>query len=103
MAFTGSAQVDTIGRTRKASARAGFPLFLVGTNSRGNWVVRDRKGENGGLFVGQAAAIKFALSANGNNPKAIRMVSGVLELDIAEGPRASSARKAKTAPVRLVA
>jgi hypothetical protein len=59
------------------------PQFLVGKNSRGNWVVQDRDGLCGGLFIGQAAALKFALSENGNHPEAVRMVPGVLELSIA--------------------
>ena len=27
------------------------PVFMVGQNRRGNWVVRDQKGVCGGLFV----------------------------------------------------
>jgi hypothetical protein len=63
-------------------------LFLVGKNSRGNWVVQDQDGLCGGLFIAQSAALKFALSENGNHPEAVRMVPGVLELSIA-GRRAA--------------
>jgi hypothetical protein len=63
-------------------------LFLVGRNSRGNWVVQDQDGLCGGLFIAQSAALKFALSENGNHPEAVRMVPGVLELSIA-GRRAA--------------
>jgi hypothetical protein len=58
-------------------------LFLVGRNSRGNWVVQDQDGLCGGLFTAQSAALKFALSENGNHPEGVRMVPGLLELSIA--------------------
>ena len=32
-------------------------LFLVGRNSRGNWVVQDQDGLCGGLFIAQSAAL----------------------------------------------
>ena len=35
-------------------------LFLLGRNSRGQWVAQDQSGRRGGLFVSQAAALKFA-------------------------------------------
>ena len=60
------------------------PLFLVGRNSRGNWVAQDRSGLCGGLFVGRAAAVKFALSENGNQPEAVIMVPGTLELALGD-------------------
>ena len=31
-------------------------MFLVGRNSRGNWVVQDQSGLRGGLFVDRAEA-----------------------------------------------
>jgi hypothetical protein len=57
-------------------------LFLIGRNSRGNWVVRDQKGLCGGLFVDRAEAVKFAMFENGHRPQAVIMVPGILELDI---------------------
>jgi hypothetical protein len=62
------------------------PLFLVGRDSHGHWVARDRHGLCGGLFVGQADAVKFALSENGNRPDAVIVVAGILELDITPSP-----------------
>ena len=57
-------------------------LFLVGRNSRGNWVVQDQSGLCGGLFVDRAEALKFARFENGNRPQAVIMVPGILELDM---------------------
>ncbi len=57
-------------------------LFLIGKNSRGNWVVQDQKGLCGGLFVSRAEALKFAMFENGNRPQAVIMVPENLELDL---------------------
>ena len=56
--------------------------FLVGRNSHGIWVVRDTRGDCGGLFVDRTEALKFALFENGNRPQAVIMVPGTLELDL---------------------
>ena len=58
------------------------PLFRVGKDSHGHWVVQDQGGLRGGLFIGRAEALKFAMFENGNRPQAVIMVPGVLELDI---------------------
>lgn len=55
--------------------------FRIGRNSRGQWVVQDEKGLSGGLFIGRAEALKFAMFENGNHPQAVVMVPGILELD----------------------
>ena len=63
-------------------------LFLVGRNSRGNWVVQDQSGLYGGLFVDRAEALKFARFENGNRTQAVIMVPGILELDMSGKPAA---------------
>ena len=63
-------------------------LFRVGKDSHGRWVVQDQQGLCGGLFVGRAEAVKFAMFENGNRPQAVIMVPGVLELDMTAKPRA---------------
>jgi hypothetical protein len=60
--------------------------FLIGQNSRGNWVVRDQRGLRGGIFVDCVEALRFAMSENGNRPRAVVMVPGVFELDISRRP-----------------
>jgi hypothetical protein len=57
-------------------------LFLVGKNSRGNWVVRDENGLRGGLFVDRAEGLKFAVFESGKRAQAVIMVPGLLELDL---------------------
>ena len=66
-------------------------LFLIGKNSRGNWVAQDQRGLCGGLFVDRVEALKFAMFENGNRPQAVIMVPGILELDMSVRPRASDA------------
>jgi hypothetical protein len=62
-------------------------LFLIGKDSHGNWVAQDRNGLCGGLFVGRAEALKFAMFENGHRPQAVIMVPGVLELDMSADPK----------------
>ena len=61
-------------------------LFFIGKNSRGHWVVQDEQHLIGGLFINQAAALRFALFENGNEPQAVIMVPGVLEIDLKGAP-----------------
>jgi len=58
------------------------PLFMVGQDTRGNWVVQDQKGMRGGLFVNREAALRYVRSENGFKSQAVVMVSGGFELDI---------------------
>ena len=62
--------------------------FLIGKNSRGNWVVQDPSGLRGGLFVDRTHALKFAMWENGNRPQAVIMIPDGLELDMSVKPRA---------------
>jgi hypothetical protein len=57
-------------------------LFQIGKDRHGHWVVQDQEGLRGGLFVGRAEALKFAMFENGNRPQAVIMVPGILELDL---------------------
>ena len=63
-----------------------IPLFMIGKDSRGNWIVQDQQGICGGLFVNRAEALKFAMFENGNRPQAVIMVPGVFELDMNRKP-----------------
>lgn len=57
------------------------PLFMLGQDVRGNWVVQEQKGTRGGLFVDREAALCFIRAEAGYKPQAVVMVSGILELD----------------------
>jgi len=78
-------------------------LFLIGRNSRGNWVVRDPSGKRGGLFVDRAEALRFALFENGRRPQAVVMIPDVLELDLGSdlgGGITSSISPTQSEPLR---
>jgi hypothetical protein len=68
------------------TAHSKTPLFLIGRDREGHWVVRDLQGRRGGLFVGRIEALKYALFENGNRPQAVVMVPGVLELELRATP-----------------
>jgi len=71
-------------------------LFLLGKNRRGNWVVQSQHGLRGGLFVSRAAALKYALFENGNQPHLVFTIPGNFDLDLsgnafrAPAPRAEA-------------
>ena len=69
-------------------------LFMIGRNSRGNRVVRDRSGLRGGLFIDRTEALRFALFENGRRPQAVLMVPGILELDLNQSANAPARVKA---------
>jgi hypothetical protein len=66
-------------------------LLFIGTDSRGNWVVRDPAGLCGGLFVNRSEALHFAMLENGRSPQAVIMVPGILEFSIG-GPAKAVAK-----------
>jgi len=72
------------------------PLFYIGRDSHGRWVVQDQKHLCGGLFVDRATALKFALFENGHKPQAVVMVPGVFELDMSARPRVVHQRTVDT-------
>ncbi len=63
-------------------SRSTSPLFFIGKDGHGNWVVQDEDRLRGGLFVDHTQALKFALFENGRRPQAVVMVPGVFELDM---------------------
>ena len=82
-----------------SSSGSKSPLFLIGKDSHGNWVVQDQSGLCGGLFVDRAEALKFAMFENGNRPQAVIMVPGVLELDMSAKPSRASAPRPTRRPL----
>ena len=73
-------------------------LFMIGRNSRGNWVVRDQAGLHGGLFIDRTEALRFALFENGRRPQAVLMVPGILELDFNQTTRTPAQPEAEIDP-----
>jgi hypothetical protein len=69
-------------------------LFYIGKDRAGHWIVQDRRGLCGGLFVNRAEALKFALFENGHRPQAVVMVPGAFELDMSGKPPIVSSLRA---------
>lgn len=65
------------------------PTFLIGRDSKGNWIAQERAGACGGLFASREAALKFAKFESGDRAHVVVWVSGVLELGT-ESARSSS-------------
>jgi hypothetical protein len=62
-------------------------IFLIGRDSRGHWVAQDERGLCGGLFVDRNKALRYAMDETGRRPQAIKMVPGILELDMSRPAR----------------
>jgi hypothetical protein len=58
------------------------PLFMIGQDGRGNWVVQDQSGVRGGLFVDRTEALRYVRFENGSQAPTVVAVPGVLELDL---------------------
>ena len=79
------------------------PLYMIGRNGRGNWVVQDQNGVRGGLFVDRTVALRYVRFENGNQPGAVVAVSGVLELDLTRKPTTAARSADNTTHERRVA
>jgi|HubBroStandDraft_4_1064222.scaffolds.fasta_scaffold600958_1 hypothetical protein len=56
------------------------PIFMIGQDSRGNWVAQEKSGARGGLFVDRAGALKFVKFETANYSYAVVWVNGIHEL-----------------------
>ena len=66
------------------------PVFVMGQDKRGNWVVQDQRGTRGGLFVNREAALRYVRSENGFRSQAVVLVSSAIELDMNRNTGAGS-------------
>lgn len=69
------------------------PVFLIGQDHRGNWVVQDKTGCRGGLFVDRAQALRYIRFENGDRPQAFVTVTGPFELDMRQDPAMTPRRQ----------
>ncbi len=85
------------------SSNGSNSIFLVGRDSHGHWVVQDKSGRRGGLFIDRAAALKYAMFENGHHPQAAIMVPGIFELDMGAQPHAGKRLANAQEPLQRVA
>jgi hypothetical protein len=61
-----------------------IPLFYIGRNKNGIWVVREAEGRSGGLFFLKQSAVRFARRQSEPAGCAMMFLDGPIELDIAD-------------------
>jgi hypothetical protein len=59
-----------------------IPLFYIGQNKKGRWVVREADGRSGGLFLFKPWAVSFARRQSEPSGCAIMFLAESIELDI---------------------
>jgi hypothetical protein len=79
------------------------PVFMIGQDSCGHWVVQDLSGRRGGLFVDRAQAVRYVRFENGNRPHAFVAISGVFELDMNRNSGVATPQLIDANPARRVA
>jgi hypothetical protein len=71
--------------------------FYIGRDSHGRWIAQDADHLRGGLFISQAAAMKFAMDETGHRPDAIVSLNHIIELDFGARHRVSRQPLARAA------
>jgi|ERR1700733_195191 len=59
-----------------------IPLFYIGQNRKGRWVVREAGGKRGGLFLFKHSAVRFARDESEASGCALMFINEPLELNI---------------------
>ncbi len=65
----------------KTWTTAAESALFVGRNRCGEWIVRNRSGRHGGVFVSRSAALGYVRLVTGDRNPTVVMVPGHLELD----------------------
>ena len=82
--FAASATATQLPRRPDASALSeAIPLFYIGRNKNGLWVVREAEGRSGGLFFLKQSAVHFARRQSEPSGCAMMFLDEPIELDVA--------------------
>lgn len=65
----------------KSAFKLNEPLFLLGQNSHGQWVIRELHGRMEGLFADRKEAIRFALYESGARYPSVISINRPLEME----------------------
>lgn len=57
------------------------PRFVVGRGRKGGWIVNDRLGLVGGIFISESAARHFAIEESDRHPERVLLASADAEID----------------------
>ena len=81
--------IMTQSKQAEPPSRARLPVLIVGQDRRGNWVVQEKSGDRGGLFVSRDAALRYVRDENRKQQWPVVMISGIIELDVNRRPSAA--------------
>jgi hypothetical protein len=98
------AVVDFPHRPDASIINESIPLFYIGQNRKGRWVVREAEGRSGGVFLFKQWAVRFARRQSEPFGCAIMFLSEPIELDIDSQGRCAallpSAKSSSSRPAR---
>ena len=103
--FAAPAAAAQLPRRPDASALSeAIPLYFIGRNKNGLWVVREAEGRSGGLFFLKQSAVHFARRQSQPSGCAMMFLDEPIELDIADqrgrhAMPASTEKAARRAPI----
>jgi hypothetical protein len=102
--FAASATATQLPRRPDASALSeAIPLFYIGRNKNGLWVVREAEGRSGGLFFLKQSAVHFARRQSEPSGCAMMFLDEPIELDVAtQGGRMAESATEKAPSVVAV-
>ncbi|MCJ7997352.1 hypothetical protein J5N58_22450 [Rhizobium cremeum] len=81
----------------EAAASASGVRFTVGRDAQGRWVVADRDGLVGGVFIDRASAVHFAMFESDHRPGAVWCVPDHVTLKLGRLFDKRPARQARAA------
>ena len=108
-AFAAPAAAAQLPRRPDASALSeAIPLYFIGRNKIGLWVVREAEGRSGGLFFLKQSAVHFARRQSQPSGCAMMFLDEPIELDVADQRGrhvmpASTEKAARRAPTVIAA
>lgn len=76
----GAKSIDPL--QRGAATLVGEPRFVIGRGRRGGWIVNDRLGLIGGIFISEAAARHYAFEESGGHSDQLIVLSETDYLDL---------------------
>jgi hypothetical protein len=77
------------------------PIFMIGQDRRGNWVVQDKAGTRGGLFVDRTEALRYIRAES--EGQALVSPAGCFELDMSGAAPPATEAALSAPPERRVA
>jgi hypothetical protein len=82
--------IPTYAQNTESPSSLRLSIFMVGQDSRGNWVALEKSGARGGLFTNRAEAFKFVKFENGNRLHAVVWVNEIVEFNTSPAHMAPS-------------